>query len=108
MEQTGWANFDNFESTLNIANKTDPEPFQANFSDMFKTPVQNSIEESSPLSVTNTNLNDSDGSGDKKSIKPAETNLTQLWEMNFAKENITCVDSVNTPDSNANPVTISR
>ncbi|XP_033210876.1 serine/threonine-protein phosphatase 6 regulatory subunit 3 isoform X2 [Belonocnema kinseyi] len=110
VEQTGWANFDNFESTLNIDSKADPEPFKASFSDVLKAPAPVIGEQLSLnlSTITSLNSNVPDGSGDKTTIKSAESSLAPSVETICTEQaNITCLGPVN-PDSNANPITINR
>lgn len=104
IEETGWANFDNFDSKLSIDSEKKSEPFVATFPDLVQTPTPNLAEETIHVQKISLegNLNDPKASGDEITINSTETNLTTE---NIEKITTTSVDSVNTPDSNANPVT---
>lgn len=109
-EETGWANFDNFDTKLNIDSETNTEPFVATFPDIVQTPPANLAEETinvQKLSLEG-NFIDSNASGDEITRNSTETNILQLTKENIIEKTTTCVDSVNTPDSNANPVTDNR
>ncbi|XP_043482300.1 serine/threonine-protein phosphatase 6 regulatory subunit 3 isoform X2 [Leptopilina heterotoma] len=112
VEETGWANFDNFDLKLSIDSETNAEPFVATFPDIVPTPITNLEEETvyvQKISLEG-NFNDSNASGDEMT-NSTETNLLQKENLIEKKAPITttttttCLDSVNTPDSNANPIT---
>ncbi|XP_051166399.1 serine/threonine-protein phosphatase 6 regulatory subunit 3 isoform X2 [Leptopilina boulardi] len=106
IEETGWANFDNFDSKLSIDSEKKSEPFVATFPDLVQTPTPNLAEETIHVQKISLegNLNDPKASGDEITINSTETNLT-TENIEKTTTTTTSVDSVNTPDSNANPVT---
>lgn len=110
VEETGWANFDNFDLKLSIDSETNAEPFVATFPDIVPTPIANLPEDTvfvQKISLEG-NFNDSNASGDEMT-NSTESNLLQkenLIEKKAPITTTTTTDSVNTPDSNANPVTI--
>lgn len=95
---------------MNIDSETNTEPFVATFPDIVQTPPANLAEETinvQKLSLEG-NFIDSNASGDEITRNSTETNILQLTKENIIEKTTTCVDSVNTPDSNANPVTDNR
>lgn len=99
-EQTGWANFDNFESTLSIEENTatNNKPSEVAEQEQNVTPTPADKD----LSLENKIGAKAIGGGDTPTIETAELGAPQPTE-SILNNKVQSVDSINTADDNANP-----
>lgn len=101
-EQTGWANFDNFESILNIDEKKTGTNNQLNEIAEQEENAPNPIDDNLPsenLVVDGKAV----GGGDVPKLDDVETTVLPLSTESIINNKVQNVDSINTADDNANP-----